>query len=30
MLHKKTALWVIIGLVLLSFVGVDIFIALQP
>jgi hypothetical protein len=30
MLHKKTVLWVIIGLVLLSFVGVDIFIALQP
>jgi hypothetical protein len=30
MLHKKIVLWVIIGLVLLSFVGVDIFFALQP
>ncbi len=30
MLHRKTVLWVIIGLVLLSFVGVDIFFALQP
>ena len=30
MLHRKTVLWIIIGLVLLSFVGVDIFFALQP
>jgi hypothetical protein len=30
MRHKKTALWIIIGLVLLSFVGLDIFFALQP